>query len=163
MDGAEKSEELAAWPSRNRRHLEARWLEALEGGAQPPVSDPGPPPPPELREAVELFNAGLFWECHEALEDLWRATPYPRRFFYHAVIKAAVGLHHLGRRNRRGARAKLADALRLLALFQPAFMGLDTQGLGEQLAPRLALLEVEGPVDWRALEAMGPPVVRLEG
>ena len=52
-------------------------------------------PPPELRQAIEQFNRGEFWECHETLEDVWRETLYPFRLFYHAVIKTAVGFHHL--------------------------------------------------------------------
>ena len=46
---------------------------------------------------MEQFNGGEFWECHETLEDVWRETPYPFRLFHHAVIKTAVGFHHLTR------------------------------------------------------------------
>jgi len=28
--------------------------------------------PPRLREGIALFNAGEFFEAHEALEDAWR-------------------------------------------------------------------------------------------
>ena len=83
-------------------------------------------PPPELQRAIEQFNGGEFWECHETLEDVWRETPYPFRLFYHAVIKTAVGLHHLSMHNRHGARVKLRDGVELLELFQPEWMGVRT-------------------------------------
>ena len=67
-----------------------------------------------------------FWECHETLEDVWRESPYPFRLFYHAVIKTAVGFHHLTVHNRHGARVKLRDGVELLELFQPEWMGVRT-------------------------------------
>ena len=76
--------------------------------------------------AIEQFNRGEFWECHETLEDVWRETAYPFRLFYHAVIKTAVGFHHLSRHNRHGARVKLRDGVELLELFQPVWMGVRT-------------------------------------
>ena len=55
-----------------------------------------PGKPLELRQAIEEFNSGAFWDCHETLEELWLKTPYPLRFFYHSIIKTAVGFHHVG-------------------------------------------------------------------
>ena len=113
--------DLPTAPSRgNRRRLEEVWLERLErsGFRGSDLEVPATPPSP-LVSAVRQFNEGRYWDCHETLEDLWRETPYPLRFVYHAVIKAAVGFHHLSRHNRNGARLKLSDAARLLSLFQP--------------------------------------------
>ena len=86
-------------------------------------------PPALLHKAVEQFNAGLFWECHETLEDLWLVTPYPLRHFYQGVLKIAVGFHHSDRHNVRGCRNKLGEGLRLLKVFTPSFLGLDTGAL----------------------------------
>ena len=33
------------------------------------------PAPPELHKAIDEFNSGEFFEQHETLELLWRATP----------------------------------------------------------------------------------------
>ena len=121
---------LLRWPSKgNRRHLEAQWLEQLEGcGVTVALPAGAADATPELGKAIGEFNSGLFWECHESLEEVWRGTPYPQRFFYHAVIKAAVGFHHLRRHNRHGTRAKLSDSVRLLKLLphwnpQESFQG----------------------------------------
>ena len=103
---------LPRWPSKgNRRKLEEMWLEALEHrGLQAFLEEAPAEAPAELHKAIMEFNAGLFWECHESLEDVWRGTPYPLRFFYHAIIKLAVGFYHMSRHNRHGARVKLSDA-----------------------------------------------------
>ena len=86
-------------------------------------------------------------------------TPYPLRFFYHAVIKAAVGFHHLGRHNRHGARVKLADAVRLLGLFQPEFMGVRTDLLLEDTAAWLARVDVQKRLSWPELDSLARPAI----
>ena len=153
--------DLPMAPSRgNRRTLEAMWLERLEGSGfrGGDLEVPAKPPVP-LVSAVQQFNGGRYWDCHETLEDLWRETPYPLRFFYHAVIKAAVGFHHLSRRNRNGARLKLSDAVRLLSLFQPEILGIRTDLLRDVVAKRLGLLEGGEPFDWSKLDALPRPVI----
>ena len=128
------TETPARWPSSgNRRVLEAEWIELLEREelarylGDVPASRPTP-----LVRAIEQFNDGLFWECHETLEDLWLETAYPLRLFYHAIIKTAVGFHHAGRQNRHGATVKLGDGERLLRIFAPSFMGVETARFGSR-------------------------------
>lgn len=146
--------ELPRWPSKgDRRNLEQRWLEKLElPGEGLDLEDLPAETPRQLAKAVEEFNRRLFWECHE--------TPYPERFFYHAIIKAAVGFHHMSRHNLHGARVKLSDAARLLRLFHPGCMGLRTDMLLWDTTEWLARLGVDSPVDWAALDALPTPTIR---
>lgn len=122
----------------------------------------GRSPPPELSRAVDEFNDQAFWECHETLEDLWLKTPYPLRFFYHSIIKVAVGLHHLGLRNRHGARTKLADGVRLLRLFQPTFLTLRTDSLLHDTSEWLARVDGRLPIDWVMLDSLAWPNIQLD-
>lgn len=153
--------DLPRWPSGgNRRQLDSLWLGQLElRGLQALMPESPGAPPEELHKAIEEFNSGLFWECHETLEDVWRKTPYPLRFFYHAIIKAAVGFHHLARHNRHGARVKLSDAVRLLPLFQPRFLGVRTDLLLRDASWWLSRLDAGGPVDWHELDALPRPTI----
>ena len=97
-----------------------------------------------------------FWECHETLEDVWRETPYPFRLFYHAIIKTSVGFHHLTRHNRHGARVKLRDGVELLELFQPEWMGVNTEKLRTDAEEWLS--NVEAPtVAWSELDGRAKP------
>ena len=155
--------ELPVWPSRgDRRRLEQRWLEELEGrGLEAALLEPPSGAPEALAKAVDQFNKGLFWECHETLEEVWLRTPYPLRFFYHAVIKAAVGFHHVSRHNRRGAVVKLSDAVRLLRLFQPEGQGVRTDLLLADTNSWLGRLEGVERVDWGELDAQAMPLIRL--
>ena len=159
------TEELARWPSRgNRRRLEAKWLVQLEQrGLEAFLPKPPADIPPQLFKAVEQFNRREFWDCHETLEEVWLKTPYPLRFFYHSIIKTAVGLHHASRHNQHGARVKLDDGVRLLGLFQPAYMGVRTDRLLAEASEWLAWVNTKGPVDWSTLDTMPTPIIQTTG
>lgn len=155
------TEDLATYPSRgNRREQDHLWLARLsQEGLSPFLGHLGemPEAPVDLGKAIDEFNRGEYWRCHETLEGIWLPERYPLRLFYHGLIKAAVGLLHLERRNRHGAVVKLRDAVYTLAPFLPQFMGLDTGRLHRDVIERLALLRSGGPVDWEAIERL-PPV-----
>lgn len=155
--------ELPLWPPRRRRHrTDMLWLERLEEVGLAPFQDALPDsPPPPLHKAVEQFNSGLFWECHETLEDLWLVTPYPLRHFYQGVLKIAVGFHHANRHNLRGCRNKLSEGLRLLKVFTPSFFGLDTGQLAVETERWLGLLGEGGRVEWARLDAEAKPRIRV--
>lgn len=137
------------------------WLEKLESFGIAPFRQDFPDSPPiPLVAAVDRFNSGLYWGCHETLEDLWRITPYPLRHFYQAVIKIAVGFHHNGRHNAKGTRNKLSEGMRLLKPFTPTFLGLDTDFLAQDVQDWLQCLQ-EGPhVNWAALGGKKSPIIR---
>ena len=118
--------------------------------------------PPELGQAIEQFNRGEFWECHETLEDVWRESPYPFRLFYHAIIKTSVGFHHLSAHNRHGARVKLRDGVELLGLFQPEWMGVRTDLMLADAKGWLSLVDVTS-VEWTALDGRERPRIVTVG
>ncbi len=74
---------------------------------------------------IELFNQAVFFESHEALEDVWRDAPEPERKYLQGLIQTAVAFHHFSRGNTRGARSLLERALRNLAGYPEEFGGLD--------------------------------------
>jgi predicted metal-dependent hydrolase len=111
-----------------------------------PVTDRHSPPAEAtgaLARAIAEFNAWRFYDCHETLEDAWRdlGGKAARRAgreghladFYQGIIKVAAGFHHLLRGNRKGTLNLLSDALRLLAPFEPSFMGVDVQQLSREV------------------------------
>ena len=110
---------------------------------------------------MEQFNSGLYWECHETLEEVWLETLYPVRFFYHAIIKVSVGFHHMNRHNRHGARVKLGDAVRLLPFFQPQFLRVRTDALLRDASTWLESLGNTDHVDWTALDALSKPIILM--
>ena len=154
------AQELATYPSKgNRQQLDRRWLSLLHREGLPSFPEGMPQPPVDLALAVEEFNQGQYWQCHETLERIWLPEHYPQRLFYHGLIKAAVGLLHLERHNRHGALVKLRDAEYTLVPFLPRFMGIDTDRLRRDVMERLAFLPESGPVHWEAIDRL--PRVRL--
>jgi uncharacterized protein len=136
--------------------------------SETPISDaatralgPGRLPPLEAAEAdrhfdegVALFNAVRYWHAHEAWETLWRAAPDDERDFYQGLIQIAAGLLHLQRRNRRGARNKLAEGLARLEPYQPTHGGIVVDELVGRARRILNDLDASG------LPHLIPPVIR---
>lgn len=58
---------------------------------------------PRAREGLRLFNAGEFFEAHEALEDAWNAEQGDAKDLYRGVLQTAVVYLHIRRGNYNGA------------------------------------------------------------
>src|SRR5262245_23874821 len=87
-----------------------------------------------FREGQNFFNAGQYFEAHEAWEDVWRAAEVQsRKTALQGLIQAAVALHHLGRGNREGARSQLAKSIQNLGGNASAISEIDVMDLIEQL------------------------------
>jgi uncharacterized protein len=104
------------------------------------------PAPPELRKAITEFNSGEFFEQHETLELLWRATPEEIRHLYEGILQIGVGFYHLlVKKNFHGAAVKLDHGIRLLEAFPSTCQGVDVARLrNEARAAREHLLHL-GP------------------
>jgi predicted metal-dependent hydrolase len=107
-----------------------------------------------LLEGIDLFNAGEFFECHEVLEDIWKAETDSVRYLYQGILQIGVGLHHLRNGNYRGATLLLTDGIQKTSWFVPACMSIRTDLLVAQSQQCLDLLERLGrerlgEFDWR--------------
>jgi predicted metal-dependent hydrolase len=58
---------------------------------------------PQAAEGLRLFNAGKYFEAHEALEEAWNEEAGPVRELYRGVLQIAVVYLHITRRNFNGA------------------------------------------------------------
>jgi len=64
-----------------------------------------------MKEGVELFNQQMYWECHEALEDVWMEDRNDAaRNVYWAVIQVAATCIHYRDNNVIGARGMIYKA-----------------------------------------------------
>jgi predicted metal-dependent hydrolase len=113
-----------------------------------------PDAPPEARQALlkalAEFNSWRFYDCHETLEDVWlesggKADAGHLTGFYHGLIKAAAGFHHVLRHNYKGATILLTDALRLLTPYEPATLTVDVASLTNAIRASLNHLADLGP------------------
>jgi uncharacterized protein len=58
---------------------------------------------PRAADGLRLFNAGEYFEAHEALEDAWNAEKGRVRDLYRGILQIAVVYLHITRRNYNGA------------------------------------------------------------
>lgn len=63
-----------------------------------------------MAEAIKLYNARKYWECHENLEHYWLEEPGPIRNIYWAVIQVAAAMIHYRENNLIGAIGLLKKA-----------------------------------------------------
>lgn len=81
-------------------------------------------------EAVALFEAGEYWECHEALEPAWLRAEGTDRRFLGGVILLAAALHKArSMGSPRGGRRNYAKALTHLALVPDRCYGVEVREL----------------------------------
>lgn len=101
--------------------------------------------PPELQRGAHLFNAGEWWEAHEAWEGPWKEATGERRAFIQALILLAAALHKrwkhgsLTHRNFDKAQKYLGtlpdeyEGVSLRQLRAEVWDALQTEGLRPQL------------------------------
>ncbi len=117
-----------------------------------------------IRKGAALFNAGLFFECHEFFEDVWRAAPPPDRAFYQGVILIAAAFYHYEKGNPHGARIKLAAGIKKLEPYLPAAHGVPLDRWMRTVAPwksRIEAGQVGGVLN--PSEIPGIPLTRAGG
>ncbi|MDZ4817986.1 MAG: DUF309 domain-containing protein [Planctomycetota bacterium] len=82
---------------------------------------------PLYLQGIEHFNVCDFFEAHEVWEELWTEYRGPSRKYYQGLIQAAVGLHHFGNGNIRGAKKLYVSTRAYLEPFAPHHLGLDLE------------------------------------
>lgn len=78
-----------------------------------------------VREAAFLFNEGLFFEVHEALEPVWMKQGGQVRECLQGLIQIAVAFHHLENRNHKGCLSLLKEGIEKLGGRGPVCFGLE--------------------------------------
>jgi uncharacterized protein len=132
------------------------------GAPDEPVSARCSEPPPEsFIKGIEQFNAGEFFEQHETLELLWRATASPVRGLYHGILQVGVGFHHWRRGNFHGASVLLEEGIDRLRPFAPTCQSVDVAALiADATAAREQLLAL-GPKHMSEFDLADAPRVRF--
>lgn len=95
---------------------------------------PGRAPAPDFfQEGIELFNAGKFFECHEAWEQIWLLADGADKLFLQGMIQAAVAILHAQRGNLEGARTLRDKSLEKLDTFSGDYRGIALDELRDEL------------------------------
>jgi hypothetical protein len=89
--------------------------------------------PVQYLRGIELFNAGEFFECHEAWEEIWLKAEGVDRELLHALIQSAVALHHFQRGNLKGASSVYLRTRSKLGTLPSMVMRLDVLDFANHL------------------------------
>jgi hypothetical protein len=96
-----------------------------------------------LAMAGRLFDAGLYFEVHEALEPYWVRADGAERDGLQGLIQIAVGYQHLAHDNLAGARSLLGEGSFRLA--RSSLDALDTSAFVSEVRAAVTRLP---QVDW---------------
>ena len=99
---------------------------------------------PRLAEAVDRFNAGDWYGCHDGFEELWHETQGPMRPVLQGILQIAVAQLHLERGNTRGATVLMGEGLGRLAPCGEEALGLQLGPLRRAARQWLELLQSGG-------------------
>lgn len=108
-----------------------------------------------FQRGIALFNAGKFWEAHEAWEEIWKNRPEDGRFFIQGLIQLAAAYHQLGKKVYRGVLIHLKQAQEKLRLFPADFLGIDLPPILHLIDSSLAAIDAQpslAEVDWAAVK-----------
>jgi uncharacterized protein len=115
-------------------------------------------------EAALCFNAGLFFEAHEHLEQFWRGQPRgPLKRFLQGIIQISVAFHHAREGRYNGAVNLLARGLEKLRGVSGLVLGLDCDDFLPQVARTREALEAGGRAAMRPLPMAEIPRMRITG
>jgi predicted metal-dependent hydrolase len=96
-----------------------------------------------LQLGIDLYNAGHYWNAHEAWEEVWLEADRADRNFYQGLIQVAAAFVHVTRNRYPGAVKLLGDGIAKLERYPGGFMGVDIAGLlAGARAARERLLEL---------------------
>ena len=109
--------------------------------------------PDEVRAGIDHFNAGRYFEAHEAWEDHWGRGGPAERAATLGLIKAAVALHHLEARNGVGFSWQAGEAIRHLRENAGVWPELRLAELADEMESLVAQVRFHG----RAPEPFAPP------
>jgi len=117
--------------------------------------------PEEFGQAVEQFNQGQFYACHDTLEAIWMEAPQPEKTFYQAVLQIAVALYHLENSNLRGAAILLGEGINKLRNYPASYCGIDVDELLIASATLLSTLQQADTIASLNIESLHLPKIAL--
>jgi uncharacterized protein len=113
---------------------------------------------PRFLKGIEEFNQGLFFECHETLEEIWLEDHSETRPFYQGIIQIAAGYFKLEQGVPVGAIKLWRTGLAKVEPFAPVFLGVNLASLIEAVKANLAELEADQE---NASLSLRPPTIHL--
>jgi len=84
-----------------------------------------------LQLGIDLYNAGHYWNAHEAWEEVWLESERGMRGFYQGMIQISAAFVHVTRNRYPGGVKLLGEGIEKLEKYPPSFMGVELGRLVE--------------------------------
>ena len=78
-----------------------------------------------LQLGIDLYNAGHYWNAHEAWEEVWLESERGLRGFYQGLIQVSAAFVHVTRNRYPGGVKLLAEGIAKLERYPARYMGLE--------------------------------------
>jgi predicted metal-dependent hydrolase len=78
-----------------------------------------------LQLGIDLYNAGHFWNAHEAWEEVWLESERGLRGFYQGLIQITAAFVHVTRDRYPGGVKLLGEGIEKLENYPPSFMDVE--------------------------------------
>ncbi len=95
----------------------------------------------KVQKGALLFNWGLYFECHEYLELVWKEETGSNKDFLKGLIHIAVAMYHFKHENRKGAINYINRSTNKIKDYIPEFLGVECSSLFYELESFRNLLE----------------------
>lgn len=119
--------------------------------------------PGNLLRACAEFNSGLFYECHESLEEVWQEERGPVRDLYKGLIQVAAAFVHLSRGNYIGAERLCRTALGYMAPYrQEGALGFDVEHICRDTEDAYGRIQELGPERIREFDITRRPTFTFD-
>jgi predicted metal-dependent hydrolase len=96
---------------------------------------------PRFLKGIEEFNQGLFFECHETLEEIWLEEHGEERSFYQGIIQIAAGYFKWQQGVPAGAIKLWHSGLEKIEPYGPVYLGVNVEAFAQAVKENLAALE----------------------
>ena len=96
---------------------------------------------PRFLKGIDEFNQGLFFECHETLEEIWLEEHGDERKFYQGIIQIAAGYFKLEQGVPAGAIKLWHSGLEKLEPYAPVYLGIDVESFVRAVKENLTELK----------------------
>jgi predicted metal-dependent hydrolase len=94
-----------------------------------------------LIKGIDEFNHGLFFECHETLEEIWLEEHGKDRDFYQGIIQIAAGYLKWEQGVLSGAIKLWKSGLKKLSVYGSAHLGVDLGPFVRRVEENLSKVE----------------------
>ncbi len=87
----------------------------------------------QFERGLALFNAEEFYECHDAIEEIWLQEVSSEQAFLQGIIQTAVAFHHYQHGKLGAARSMMQLAIDKLEAYPDGHRGVAVPNLVDKL------------------------------